>query len=135
MSHGRKNRFTIGRERNCDIPIADESVSRLHAELTVLEGGKLFLTDCHSSNGTTLLRDGTPRRISQEMVLPTDRVQFGDIVLAMADIVNSLRGRIEPPAPASAAPRQRELPPGGRLQRCHCGAIKPEGKACPACGA
>lgn len=135
MSHGRKNRFTIGRERKCDIPIADESVSRLHAELTVLEGGSLFLTDCHSSNGTTLLRDGTPRRISQEMVLPTDRVQFGDVVLSMADIVDSLRGRMPASASSSATPQRRELAPGGRVERCHCGAIKPEGKSCPACGA
>lgn len=133
MSQGPKTRFTIGRERTCDIPIADESVSRLHAELTVLENGKLFLTDCHSSNGTALLRDGSPRSISQEIVQPTDRVQFGNIVLSMADIMDSLRGRIAQPAP-SLQPR-RNPPMGDRVQRCTCGAIKPEGKTCPACGA
>lgn len=133
MSHGPKTRFSIGRERTCDIPIADESVSRLHAELTVLENGKLFLTDCHSSNGTALLRDGAPRLISQEIVQLTDRVQFGNVVLSMADIVDSLRGRIVPSTP-EAQPR-RQAPMGDRVQRCSCGAIKPEGKSCPACGA
>lgn len=134
MSQGSKSRFTIGRERSCDIPIADESVSRLHAELTILEGGKLFLTDCHSSNGTSVLRDGAARRISQEFVLPSDRVQFGDVILNMSDVVESVRGRViqaVPPGPAA----RRDAPAGERVQRCACGAIKPQGKPCPACGA
>lgn len=134
MSPVQKTRFTIGRERTCDIAIADDSVSRLHAELTILEGGKLFLTDCHSSNGTTLLRDGVPRRISQEMVFPNDRVQFGNVVLSVSDMVESVRGRTPPPKKAGPRPVQ-DPPAGGRLVRCDCGAIKPEGKACPACGA
>src|SRR5678809_1541964 len=53
-----KTRFTIGRDRGCDIPIADDSVSRLHAEITLLDGGRVFLTDCHSSNSTFVMRDG-----------------------------------------------------------------------------
>ncbi|MBI4523796.1 MAG: FHA domain-containing protein [Deltaproteobacteria bacterium] len=32
-------KFTIGRDKNCDIPIADDSVSRLHAEITIVDGG------------------------------------------------------------------------------------------------
>ena len=51
-----EQRFTIGRDRGCDIPIADESVSRLHAQLTFTEGQQIFLTDCQSSNGTFLFR-------------------------------------------------------------------------------
>jgi hypothetical protein len=133
MSQGAKTRFTIGRERSCDIPIADESVSRLHAELTILEGGKLFLTDCHSSNGTALLRDGQARKISQEFVLPSDRVQFGDVILPMSDLVDSVRGRVKQPPPAPAA--KLNPAPGQRVERCPCGAIKPQGKPCPACGA
>ena len=134
MSQRAGSRFTIGRERSCDIAIADESVSRLHAELTILENGKLFLTDCHSSNGTAVVRDGAARRISQEFVLATDRVQFGDVVLNMADVLESVRGRVKQAAvPAAAAPR--DAPLGDRVERCRCGAIKPQGKPCPACGA
>ncbi|MBS1830974.1 MAG: FHA domain-containing protein [Acidobacteria bacterium] len=134
MNQGPKSRFTIGRERSCDIPIADESVSRLHAELTILDGGKLFLTDCHSSNGTSVLRDGTARRISQDFVLPSDRVQFGDVILDMSDLVESVRGRVKQAAPAAPVAR-RDAPGGERVERCGCGAIKPQGKPCPACGA
>lgn len=134
MSPGPKTRFTIGRERTCDIPIADDSVSRLHAELSVLEGGKFFLTDCHSSNGTTLLRDGATRRISQEVVFATDRIQFGNVILSMSDILDSLRSRT-PHAPQQQPQPRQSTPAGGKVMRCICGAIKPEGKPCPACGA
>lgn len=128
-----KTRFTIGRERTCDIPIADDSVSRLHAELSLLEGGKLFLTDCHSSNGTLLLRDGHSRKVTQEIVQPTDRIQFGSVVLAMSDILASIGGRH--PAPERKAPKSDARPAAGaKVMRCECGAIKPEGKKCPACG-
>ncbi len=128
-----KTRFTIGRERTCDIPIADDSVSRLHAELSLLEGDKLFLTDCHSSNGTLLLRDGQSRRISQEIVRPTDHIQFGNVVLPMADILSSISGRR--PAAGHKTPNPETRPPAGaKVVRCECGAIKPEGKKCPACG-
>ncbi|MCC6364403.1 MAG: FHA domain-containing protein [Bryobacterales bacterium] len=128
-----KTRFTIGRERTCDIPIADDSVSRLHAELSLLEGGKLFLTDCHSSNGTLLLRDGQSRRVAQEVVQPTDHIQFGSVVLSMSDILASIVTLS--PAAGRMAPKADTTPPAGaRVRRCECGAIKPEGKRCPACG-
>jgi hypothetical protein len=42
-----RHKFSIGRERSCDIPVADDSVSARHAELTFLGDGKLLLTDCY----------------------------------------------------------------------------------------
>ena len=52
-----KNRkITIGRSTECDLVLADISVSRLHAELELLENSRLLLTDCHSSQGTFLIR-------------------------------------------------------------------------------
>jgi pSer/pThr/pTyr-binding forkhead associated (FHA) protein len=35
----RERRFTIGRDKTCDVPIADDSVSRLHAQFSILAGG------------------------------------------------------------------------------------------------
>lgn len=141
-----KNRFTIGREPTCDIPLSDDSVSRLHAELTVLEGGKLFLTDCKSSNGTFILRDAPPRRISQELILPTDRVQFGRLIVTATDLLAAVTlpnpsTRILPPAPEPIIQPAPPLPPPPpppkparpRLVRCECGAIKTEGTVCPTC--
>ena len=141
-----KTRFTIGREPTCDIPLPDDSVSRLHAELTVLEGGKLFLTDCKSSNGTFVLRDAQPRRITQELILPTDRVQFGRLIVNAADLLAAVspinvthRLPAAPPPPPPPPPPPEPAPPipakpaRPRLVRCECGAIKTEGTICTTC--
>jgi apolipoprotein N-acyltransferase len=48
--------FTIGRDKSCDVPIADDSVSRVHAEVWLGSDGALMLADRGSSNGTSLIR-------------------------------------------------------------------------------
>lgn len=44
---------TMGRAVDCTLPIEDSFLSRRHAEIR-REGGRLFLYDCNSSNGTFL---------------------------------------------------------------------------------
>jgi hypothetical protein len=65
--------FTIGRTQDCDLRIADLSVSRRHAQLDRGEGGWL-LSDLGSHNGTRvngwLVREAVP-------VHPGDLLQFG----------------------------------------------------------
>jgi Domain of unknown function (DUF1707)/FHA domain len=65
--------FTIGRTQDCDLRIADMSVSRLHAQLDRVEDGWL-LSDLGSHNGTRvngwLVREAVPVRAG-------DLVQFG----------------------------------------------------------
>ena len=65
--------FTIGRTQDCDLRIADMSVSRLHAKLDRIEDGWL-LSDLGSHNGTRvngwLVREAVPVRAG-------DLVQFG----------------------------------------------------------
>lgn len=48
--------ITIGRSNKCDFPVADESLSRTHAQLEV-NAGEFFITDLGSANGVYL--DGT----------------------------------------------------------------------------
>lgn len=122
-------RFTIGRDKECDIAIADDSVSRVHAELTLLEGGKLLLADQASSNGTSIIQGGHPRRIEQSYVVPTDQVQFGSVVLRVSDLIEAIQ--------AKASKRSDGKAPGGLtggLIRCGCGAVKPAGRPCGDCG-
>ena len=74
--------FTIGRRSDCDLRIADLSVSRLHAQLDRDEDGWL-LSDLGSRNGTRvngwLLRDPVPVRVG-------DVLQFGSAAfLVQAD--------------------------------------------------
>lgn len=98
-------RFTIGRTRECDLCLADLSVSRMHALLVRREDGWL-LSDLGSHNGTRLngwlVREPVPVR-------PGDRVEFGSMVFIVQD---------EPPpgeqaaagqaAPGQAAPGQAD---------------------------
>ncbi len=137
-----EQKFTIGRDRGCDIPIADESVSRLHAQLTLTEGQQIFLTDCQSSNGTFLFRGGQPEPIQQEFISSEDKVQFGSVAFQVKDLLvaikrkhkqvntDQLRGSENPPPPV----RPKPWAPGKRLVRCVCGAVKVRGERCPTCG-
>lgn len=81
--------FSIGRTQDCDLRIADLSVSRRHAQLDRGEEGWL-LSDLGSHNGT---------RVNGWLVREPVPVRSGDI-LQFGSAVFILRG--EPPAPASA---------------------------------
>lgn len=137
----KEKKFSIGRGRECDIVFADDSVSRLHAELTFLKDGKLLLTDCKSHNGTYLIHGGKEKQIRQELISPMDTLQFGDVRISMKELLESIRlkfpsfntGRIASPG---ENPPQSKKPwvKGTRLVRCQCGAVKAKGEPCPECG-
>jgi FHA domain/Domain of unknown function (DUF1707) len=73
--------FSIGRTQDCDLRIADLSVSRRHAQLDRGEDGWL-LSDVGSHNGTRvngwLVREPVPVR-------PGDVVQFGSAMFVIQD--------------------------------------------------
>lgn len=126
-----KTTFTIGRDRAADIPIADTSVSRRHAELAMIDAHRAFLTDCQSSNGTWLLRQGQAVRIQRETVHAGDQIRFGDVTIAVSDlfdVAQRVQRRGSEPAPAPAP-----LPQSDRLVRCVCGAVIAMGRPCPFC--
>lgn len=56
--------LVIGRSTEADVLVMDPEVSRRHAQLEA-DGGSVFLTDLHSSNGTFL--NGRPIRESIEL--------------------------------------------------------------------
>jgi hypothetical protein len=131
----KKQKFTIGRERTCDISIADPTVSARHAEISYLPDGRLLLTDCKSRNGTfRLLQDGTEHPVRQDLVSPYDRIRFGDVRLGVRELLESLR--LKYPGFDGGAGRQSPAPDssGTDLERCDCGAVKPLGKTCAVCG-
>ena len=131
-------KLLIGRDRDCDIALAHETVSAHHAELTFLPAGKLLLTDCKSRNGTfRLLPDGREQRVHQELVSPMDRVRLGDVALTVREILEA--ARLKYPGFASPQPTANPAPPtppvqGRRLERCDCGAVKTLGQPCQECG-
>jgi predicted component of type VI protein secretion system len=140
-----KTTFTIGRDPSADIPVADGSVSRIHAEVTLLDGERIFVTDCNSSNGTYLVRNGAETRITQEKLGPGDWIKFGAVALSVADVVAAVRrkmGPVPPPLPPQPAPaagksvavKPKRFATAAQLIRCHCGDIKAVGQPCPSCG-
>jgi pSer/pThr/pTyr-binding forkhead associated (FHA) protein len=133
-----RHKFSIGRDRKCDIPVADDSVSARHAELTFLGDGKLLLTDCNSTNGTRLLQaNGREQRLHQELISPMDRIKLGSVVVSVKDLLEALRLKYPQFEDDMRHPVQEETEPrvkGRELVRCICGTIKPAGKPCPGCG-
>ena len=66
-------RLTIGRAPGCDCLLPEDCVSRRHAELR-RDGGRWFLRDLGSSNGT---RVNGMRVIEATEVRPGDRLSLG----------------------------------------------------------
>jgi hypothetical protein len=148
-------KFTIGREKGCDVLIGDESVSRVHAEIWLGDDGKIMIADRGSSNGTMLVRDGIPKLLSHGSVERSDTVRLGTVAIDVKDLIEAIEVRnpgafsvpppLPPPPPAAfSAPVQAGPPPpppplppppraGPQLIRCACGAIKTVGQPCPAC--
>ncbi len=73
--------FTIGRAHDCDLPLADMTVSRYHAELR-RSGDEWLLVDIGSTNGT----QANGWRVGQGfMVRAGDCVTFGRVTFRLAD--------------------------------------------------
>src|SRR5215813_7696957 len=98
-------KFTIGREKTCDFPVTDESVSRLHAEIWLGDDGSLTIADHGSSNGTSLIRNGATLPLLQTTVFLTDDVKFGAAVVKVRDIVDGVEGQF----PGALTPKS--MPP------------------------
>lgn len=108
--------FTIGRDKTCDVPIADDSVSRIHAEVWMDSNGALMVADRGSSNGTLVIRDGVEFPARPEALRLSDQVRFGRVTLTMREVVAFVEARNPgaltvskvPPAPPPLPP---PLPP------------------------
>jgi diguanylate cyclase (GGDEF)-like protein len=69
--------ITIGRDRENDIVLDSDSVSRRHAKIEHREG-RIYLTDLDSTNGTYVNDDNKPVRDSQ--LRRGDQVKIGDTI-------------------------------------------------------
>ena len=78
---GREILFTIGRDGDCDLVLADLTVSRRHARLE-RDGGGWLHADLGSTNGTRL----NGWRVSSPVpVRPGDQVSFGEASFMLAE--------------------------------------------------
>ena len=122
-----ERKYTIGRALNCDVILSDDSVSRVHTELTLLENGKLLVTDCRSTQGTFLMQHGgEARAIKQELVLARDTLRFGNVSMSVKELLHAVHLKHPPVA---------QMPlEGAGLLRCVCGAVKVKHDRCEVCG-
>ncbi len=74
-------RFVIGRCPACDLRVASSAVSRSHATLSK-RGGRLFLRDLASTNGTRL--NGRALREVESEVRDGDTIRVGPVEFALA---------------------------------------------------
>ncbi len=74
----KRARLVFGREKTCDVRIPVSSVSREHCELRV-EGGKIFVRDMGSSNGTYVNRE----RVQEVELSPGDLIAVGPAVFVV----------------------------------------------------
>ena len=105
---GEVRTLRIGRAQNMDVTVEGRRVSRLHAELRPVPRGptgeRMYeLTDCESTNGTFVLRDGDWQPVHREVVAPHDRVRLGDYESTPAALAAMATG---------ASPQPREGSPG-----------------------
>ncbi|RMH19128.1 MAG: response regulator [Gemmatimonadetes bacterium] len=77
--------ITLGRTSNCDLPVPDESVSKLHAILRVDEGG-VRVQDAGSRNGTEVNGEAVLARSSDSVPIePGSRLRFGSVAMIYVD--------------------------------------------------
>ncbi len=108
-------KYTIGRDKTCNVPIADDSVSRLHAEISLSDRGQIVLTDLRSANGTRILRGGAWIEVRTEILQPADEIRFGDVTLSARDLQETIERRI-PGALSVARPQAPPAPPSPGLR-------------------
>jgi len=97
-------RVVIGRGEDCDLPVNDTSVSRVHAEIHTIEGGKYEVTDRDSSNGVRV--NGV--ELKRAILDAGDVIELGDVQLKFVPAGQVYLAQ-DPPA---AGPRRHSLEPG-----------------------
>lgn len=103
----------IGRDASADVTIADNTVSRFHAELIVSSDGMLFYSDRSSSGGSSTFTDGDWRQIRAYEVLPSDRIRLGQYETTVADLMAQLN--LKQPSPGDG--KVRRDPVSGEVVR------------------
>lgn len=126
-------KFTIGRDPSADILIPEPSVSRIHAEMTLLSAHEVLFVDRRSSNGTYRLSSGAEQRIEEERLSSSDRIKLGNIEVPVSDLIAAARKQLQTRSASQASPAAAAERVSVRMVRCTCGAVREEHSACPYC--
>lgn len=135
--------LTIG--RNADIKLLDskETVSRVHCELIIADGG-YYLRDANSRNGTYLEENGRLRKIKEAWVRLDQTIVLGECPITLAELLGEglmSRPAITPQRHPEDRPEEKEPKPviidptPGKRVRCPSGHVVLACLTqCPKCG-
>jgi len=100
--------LTLGRGHQADIKLEDDSVSRVHAEITRTDQGRYYLIDRNSTRGTYVRQNNAWQQHTQGYVSQQDVLKMGDMEVAMAQVA----GHFESYFMSQSEQIKREQPPG-----------------------
>jgi FHA domain/TIR domain len=86
-----RERYIIGRGKDCHINVSDPTVSKAHSCLIIELDGTYTLVDIGSTSGTSVYRAGGWKRIREERVAPEDRVLIGGFETTLANLLVQLQ--------------------------------------------
>jgi pSer/pThr/pTyr-binding forkhead associated (FHA) protein len=120
----------VGRSRQCEIPIEDDTVSSTHARLEInAQTQRVVVTDLNSSNGTFV--NGS--RINSAQVQPGDTLRFGTAEFTLtAGTAPAAAGGARPSAPANHGWMLSGFDPSGRALQFELRPPVPNGRAAEA---
>lgn len=82
--------YTLGRDAAAALTVPHTTVSRIHAEVIPLSDGRVYITDCASTNGTFVHEDGRWRKISQEFAGAEARLRFGEVEMSVPALLTRI---------------------------------------------
>lgn len=101
--------LVLGREQGCDLIVRDPRASRRHAEVRLLEGGRVRVRDLGSANGTRVRGE----RVEEAFLTSGDELQIGEVRIAVVpggSITASPASTREPAARAASQARPAPAP-------------------------
>ncbi len=112
----KRGKYTIGRSPECDLVMEDETVSRRHAEIEIVDEQTIRLTDLGSHNGTTVngCRISAPVRVTSGDIFAFGRVEASissEEPLSIRDSSIVLTDSDEDPANVTRLPIEEALEP------------------------
>lgn len=132
-----QERLTIGRDTAADILIPEPSVSRIHAEFVLIGADEILYQDRQSSNGSYLIENNAPVRITQQRLRSDAKLRMGNVEVVVRDLIAVARKHVAERSAAAAQAAQNQKPlehRSVRMIRCECGSVKEDGASCRYCG-
>lgn len=97
---------------------------------------EILFQDRQSSNGSYLIENNVPVRITQQRLRSDEKLRMGNVEVVVKDLIAVARKHVAERAAAAAQAAQQQKPlehRSVRMTRCHCGAIKEDGTSCQYC--